>query len=136
MILKVFRNIKSHIRDTMIDDVNLMYDIKDSGVNGILSALSDFRSYVIVLFDNKKIIGAASYYISKKDNYIELDHIGVVERGMGYGTILVHAILKILPIYHKSKLTLVTNGYSNEFYEKLGMKRINDKLPAVYELLI
>ena len=67
MILKTYKNFNSKIRNKLMDEVNTKYDRSISGVNAILSALSDFRDYVIVLFDGKKILGAVSYYLSKKE---------------------------------------------------------------------
>ena len=72
--------------------------------------------------------------IYRKKNYIEVDHIGVVEQKCGYGTILMREVFKIAERLNRYPVSLTTNGYSNEFYEKMGMKRVNDKLPAVYEL--
>lgn len=133
MILKTYKNINSKIRNNLIDKVKTTHDQNESGIGSLISALSDFRDNVIVLFNNKKILGAVSYYLSKK-NYVEVDHIGVVEQHQGYGTILMNEVFKIANKLNRYPVSLTTNGYSNEFYEKLGMKRVNDKMPAVYEM--
>lgn len=134
MPLKTYKNIKSKIRNELINNIKTKYDKNESGISGIISALQDFRNYVVVLFNfNKEVLGAVSYYISKK-NYIGIDHIGVVEKRCGYGTILMQEVFGIADKVNKDFVTLITNGYSNEFYEKIGMVRINgNKLPAVYE---
>jgi len=104
------------------------------GVNGIISALNDFRDYVLVLFDDgNEILGAASYYISK-GNYIEIDHIGVIEQGKGYGTILMKTIFKFAKERRRYPVSLVSNGFANEFYEKLGMVRISTLSTIIYEM--
>jgi hypothetical protein len=128
MILKTYKNQNSKIRNKLIDKVKSTYNPNESGISSLISALGDFRDYVIVLFNNKKILGAVSYYLSKK-KYVGIDHIGVIDQHQGYGTMLMKEIFKLgYPV------SLTTNGYSNEFYEKLGMKRVNDKMPAVYEI--
>jgi len=112
------------------------YDISWDGISSLISALDDHYDYVIVLFKNNIIKGAVSYFISKKHSYIEIDHIGVVEHNRGYGKLLMYAVFKIADILNKKTVSLVTNGSSNEFYEKIGMYRVNNKIPAVYEITI
>lgn len=131
MILKTYKS--ERIRNKFIEEINCLYDNKDSGISGVLSALSDFRDYVIILFDNKKIMGAASYYLSNKNNCIEVDHIGVIKSKCGYGTILMNGIFKLAIKLNRYPVSVVSNGYANDFYEKIGMERINMKLPAIYE---
>jgi N-acetylglutamate synthase-like GNAT family acetyltransferase len=134
MILKTFTNVKSKIRTKMAAEVREKYNMNDIGVDGIISALNDFRDYVIVLFnDYMEILGAASYYLSKK-SYIEVDHIGVIDRHKGYGTILMKAIFKLAKEQNRYPVSLVSNGFSNDFYEKLGMIRINKGSPVIYEM--
>ena len=133
MILKTYKNFNSKIRNKLIDRLKAKYDKNESGVSGILSALSDFNNYVIVLFNNFEILGAVSYYIKK--NYIGIDHIGVIKQRCGYGTILMNEVFNIAKQLDRYPVSLITNGYSNEFYEKLGMKRSNgNKIPASYEM--
>ena len=133
LFLKTYKNINSKIRNKLIDKVKTTHDPNESGISSLISALGDFRDHVIVLFNNKKILGAVSYYLSKK-NYIVIDHIGVVEQHQGYGSILMKAVFKIADKLNRYPVSLTTNGYSNDFYEKMGMKRVNNKMPAVYEL--
>lgn len=134
MILQTFNNTKSRLRMKLIDDVKVKYNISDTGIDGILSALGDFRDKVIVLFnDNKEILGAVSYFISKKYSYIEIDHIGVVERSKGYGTILMETVFGIAKETKKRSVSLVSNGFANDFYEKLGMKRVGNGSTIIYE---
>lgn len=112
------------------------YDPSWDGVSSLISALDDHFDYVIILFKNDIIKGALSYFISKKHSYIEVDHLGVVEHDRGYGKMLMQSIFKIADILNKKSVSLVTNGSSNEFYEKIGMYRVNTKMPAVYEITI
>lgn len=134
MLLKTFKNVRSKVRIKLIESIKQKYDINDSGISSIISALNNFRDYVIVLFDHNKIMGAVSYYLSKK-KYIEVNHIGVIIMRCGYGSILMREVFKVACLKNRHPVSLVTNGYSNEFYEKLEMVRINsNKLPAVYEM--
>jgi hypothetical protein len=131
MILKTFKNINSKIRNQMMIMVREKHGVSDLGVNGVLSAIGDFRDHVIVLFENSEIMGAISYYLSKK-NYIEIDHIGVIKQNCGYGTILMKSIFKIAKEKNRYPVTLMSNGFANEFYEKIGMERLGDKTPIHY----
>lgn len=63
-----------------------------------------------------------------------MDHIGVINQRQGYGTILMQEIFKIAKKLNRYPVLVVSNGYANDFYEKLGMDRINMKLPAIYEI--
>lgn len=134
MFLKTFNNTKSKLRTDMAESIRDKHNQISMGIDGIISALNDFRDYVLVLFDDSnEILGAASYYISK-GHYIEVDHIGVIEEGKGYGTILMKTIFKFAKERNRYPVSLVSNGYANEFYEKIGMVRINTHLPAIYEM--
>jgi hypothetical protein len=135
MILKTFSNIKSKIRTEMAEEVREKYtNMNDLGVDGVISALNDFRDHVLVLFtDCMEIVGAASYYLSKK-SYIEIDHIGVIDRHKGYGKLLMTTIFKLAKKQNRYPVSLVSNGFSNEFYEKIGMIRINNAAPTIYEM--
>lgn len=112
------------------------YDTSWDGISSLISALDDHYDYAIVLFKNNIIKGVVSYFISKRHSYIEVDHIGVVEHGRGYGKTLMFAVFKIADILNKKTVSLVTNGSSNEFYEKVGMCHVNNKTPAVYEITL
>ena len=133
MFLKTLRNTRSKIRDELIDKLKNEYSMSVSGVESMLSALNDIRDYVILLYDNDELMGVISYYMSKK-KYIEIDHLGVIKQHCGYGTILIQEVFKIAKNTDRYPVTVITNGYSDIFYEKMGMERITQSLPAVYEM--
>jgi hypothetical protein len=134
--LKIYKPDHKHERDEMKRYILDNYDPSWDGISSLISALDDNFDYVIVLSKNNIIKGALSYFISNKHSYIEVDHIGVVEHNKKYGTKLMLAVFKIADILNKKTVSLVTNGSSNEFYEKVNMYRANNKTPAVYEITI
>lgn len=137
MILKTFSNTKSAIRIKMMNDIREKYSITDNGISGVVSALGDFRDRVIVLFnESKEILGAISYFISKKHSYIEVDHIGVVTRSKGYGSILMNAVFDVAKKTNKRSVSLVSNGFANDFYEKIGMVRVGNGPSIIYEKVL
>jgi hypothetical protein len=105
----------------------------EMGISTILSAIGDFRDYLIVAFTDK-IVGAVSYFKKKKLKHVEVDHIGVIDKRAGYGTALMGEVFKFA-IRKRCDVSLVSNGYANEFYEGLGMRCINNgKMPSVYQM--
>jgi hypothetical protein len=135
MFLKYLTNKQTKIRDSLIDKVKKQFEIThDSGSDSILSALGDVRDYVIVLYVKNNIMGAISYYMNKRTKNVEIDHLGVIEQKCGYGTILIKEVFRIAKIHKKITVSVVTNGYSDGFYEKMNMIRANNHSPAVYEL--
>jgi len=134
-VLKTFKKPSFELYNSLIQKINQKYDTSNDGISSLLSALKDRRDYVSVLFDGDNPIGAVSYYISDKSKSIEIDHLGVVDQGNGYGTLLMHKVFLTAIRLNKS-VSLMTNGSSNEFYEKVGMYRVNERLPAIYEISI
>jgi N-acetylglutamate synthase-like GNAT family acetyltransferase len=101
----------------------------DTGLDNIQSAVKDHYDILLILWKDYDIIGGASFH--RNEDYIELDHLGVVqnEQRKNYGTTLIN---KIKELYNRP-ISVITNGFSNEFYEKIGFKRMNNgKLPAWY----
>jgi hypothetical protein len=122
------------LRDNIVNYIQTNFESSCDGVSTCISALCDYRDYVIVIYVNGITKGAASYFSSKRTRNVEVDHLGVLDHEKGYGTLLMHEIFKEVVDRDMSTITLITNGSSNEFYEKIGMRRLGTKLPAMYEL--
>jgi GNAT superfamily N-acetyltransferase len=133
IVLQRYKNMKSKVRERLYKMVLKMYGSGDMGVNSLLSAITDYKDHLIIMFVDNIIKGGISYYITKKSSSIEVDHLGIVDRGIGYGTMLMREIFNVAKSLGKA-ISLVANGFANDFYEKLGMYKVNDKIPTVYEM--
>jgi N-acetylglutamate synthase-like GNAT family acetyltransferase len=135
LVLKHFKPSNRKLRAKLIEKFKsqVSTDI-DQGISAILSAMGDFRDYLIIAF-NDKIVGAVSYYFKKKKSKcIEIDHLGVTEKRAGYGTALMAEVFNFA-MRTRCDVSLVSNGYANEFYERMGMKCVNNgKMPSVYQI--
>lgn len=133
---KWYRNVYSIVRERLHDRLKRKYGDGDLGISAILSAIRDFRSYLVVMLDRNRIIGAASYYKSKRGSvYLSVEHLGVIEKGKGYGKSLMQELFR-LSIKDNRFITLVSNGEANGFYEAIGMNLIKTKGPNIYELAV
>jgi len=136
VILKTYKRPTFEIRNSLIKEISNKYDTSHDGISSILSALKDHRDYITILLDDDgNLIGCVSYYVKRKVPSIEVDHIGVVDQQKGYGTLLMEKVFRTAFRLQKS-VNLVTNGSSNDFYEKIGMVRTSTKLPSSYEISI
>lgn len=126
-----YRDMQSKIREKLYFTIKKLYDDSDSGVNHLISAIHDFRDNLIVIYDNGVPVGAVSYYYSKLQKFIEVDHLGVVKRKCGYGKLLMMEVFKIAVKYEKN-VSLTSNADSNGFYESIGMHRKKMHLPIIY----
>lgn len=129
--IRHYRRGKTKIRENLLEQIDLqkIEGDFDTGLDNIQSAIKDNYDELLILWKNYYIIGGASFH--KNEDYIELDHLGVVqnEQRKNYGTTLIN---KIKELYNRP-ISVITNGFSNEFYEKIGFKRMNEyKLPAWY----
>lgn len=136
VILKTYKRPTFEFRNSLIKEISEKYDSSWDGISSILSALKDHRDYITILFDDdENLLGVVSYYVSPKSASIQVDHIGTIEQQKGYGSLLMEKVFRTAFRLQKS-VSLVTNGSSNEFYEKLGMTKISTKLPLSYEISI
>lgn len=129
--IKRYRQGETQTRKKLLEQINLqkIEGNFDTGLDNIHSAVKDNYDVLLILWKDCDIIGGASFHRNK--DYIELDHLGVVqdEQRKNYGTMLIN---KIKELYNRP-ISVITNGFSNEFYEKIGFKRMNDgKSPACY----
>jgi hypothetical protein len=106
---------------------------KDNGISAIYDAICDVKSDLIVMYKNKKLAGALSYTIGAKSKTIDIVHIGVVERNVGHGTMLVNEIFKMVKICNYT-VKVTSNGYADDFYTHMGMTRIASKPLGVYRI--
>lgn len=136
VILKTYKRPTFELRDSLIKEVTDKYDPSCDGISSIISALKDHRDYITLLLDDDgNLLGVISYFVKGKVASIEVDHIGTVQQQKGYGTLLMEKVFRTAFRLQKS-VSLVSNGSSNEFYEKLGMKKINSKSLSCYEMSI
>lgn len=106
---------------------------KDNGISAIYDAICDVKSDLIVMYKNKKLAGALSYTIGSKSKTIDINHIGVVERNIGHGTMLVNEIFKLVKICNYT-VKVTSNGYADDFYSHMGMTRIVNKPLGIYRI--
>ena len=135
-MLKTFRQPKFDICTSLIEKLS-KHDTSCDGVSDILSAVKDRRDYLTVIFDDVTgdVLGGVSYYISNKSDSIEVDHLGTVEQGKGYGTLLMEKVFRTAYRLGKS-VSLMSNGSADEFYAKIGMVKLGNKVPVIYEASI
>jgi hypothetical protein len=103
----------------------------DVGFNAMIDAIKSLNEDLIIIYKNYAIIGALSYDINDKQKDITIGHIGTIEREKGYGTILMKELFNTAKILEYS-VTATSNGFSDDFYHWLGMKRIVDKPLGIY----
>jgi len=103
----------------------------DSGFSAIIDAIKSTNDNLILFYKNYILVGAASYSITEKKKSIDVTHIGVIERRKGYGSIIMNSILSSAKILHYS-VSVTSNGYADDFYHSLNMKRIVDKPLGIY----
>ena len=105
----------------------------DSGFSAMIDAIRSKNENLIMIYKNFSLIGAVSYTINEKKKSIIVDHIGVIERRHGYGTILIKEIFSIAKILDYS-VTVTSNGYADDFYRSFNMIRIVDKPLGIYTI--
>jgi hypothetical protein len=103
----------------------------DSGFSSLIDAIKSTNEDLILLYKNYTLIGSASYSIIDKKKTIDVTHIGVIERRKKYGTFIMNSILSTAKILQYS-VTATSNGYADDFYHSLNMKRIIDKPLGIY----
>ena len=106
---------------------------KDSGFNSMINAISYLNDNLIMIYKNFILVGAIAYDINDKSKDIIISHIGVIDRRKGYGTFLMKELFKTAKILEYS-VTATSNGYADDFYHSLGMKRIVDKPLGIYNI--
>jgi len=105
----------------------------DAGFSAIIDAIRSKNENLIMIYKNFTLIGAVSYDVVDKKKNIDIDHIGVLERRRGYGTIMMKEIFSFAKILQYS-VTATSNGYADNFYHSFGMIRIADKPLGIYTI--
>lgn len=103
----------------------------DSGFSAMIDAIKSTNDDLALLYKNYMLVGVASYSINEKRKSIDITHIGVIERRKGYGTIIMNTILSLAKISNYF-VSVTSNGYADDFYHSLNMKRIVDKPLGIY----
>jgi hypothetical protein len=106
----------------------------DAGFSAMIDAIRSKNENLIMIYKNFSLIGAASYTINEKKKSITIDHIGVLERQHGYGTILMKEIFSLAKILEYSVTATSNGGDSDDFYHSLGMLRLVDKPLGIYSI--
>jgi hypothetical protein len=106
----------------------------NAGFSAMIDAIRSKNENLIMIYKNFSLIGAASYTISDKKKSITIDHIGVLERKHGYGTILMKEIFSLAKILEYSVTVTSNGGDSDDFYHSLGMLRLVDKPLGIYSI--
>ena len=106
----------------------------DAGFSAMIDAIRSKNENLIMIYKNFSLIGAASYTINDKKKSITIDHIGVLERQHGYGTILMKEIFSLAKILEYSVTVTSNGGDSDDFYHSLGMLRLVDKPLGIYSI--
>jgi hypothetical protein len=99
----------------------------------MIDSIRSKNENLIMIYKNFSLVGAVSYTINDKKKSIIIDHIGVIERRHGYGTILMKEIFSLANILQYS-ITATSNGYADDFYHSLEMIRIVDKPLGIYTI--
>jgi hypothetical protein len=107
---------------------------KNAGFSAMIDAIRSKNENLIMIYKNFSLIGAASYTINDKKKSITIDHIGVLERQHGYGTILMKEIFSLAKILEYSVTATSNGGDSDDFYHSLGMLRLVDKPLGIYSI--
>ena len=105
----------------------------DAGFSAMIDAIRSKNEDLVMVYKNFSLIGAASYDIINKKKNINVNHIGVIERQHGYGTLLMREIFSLAKILEYS-VTATSNGYADDFYHSLNMIRIADKPLGIYTI--
>ena len=105
----------------------------DAGFSAMIDAIRSKNEDLVMVYKNFSLIGAASYDIINKKKNINVNHIGVIERQHGYGTLLMREIFSLAKILEYS-VTATSNGYADDFYHSLNMIRIADKPLRIYTI--
>ena len=106
----------------------------DAGFSAMIDAIRSKNENLIMIYKNFSLIGAVSYTINEKKKTITIDHIGVIERQNGYGTILMKEIFSLAKILEYSVTVTSNGGDSDDFYHSLGMLRLVDKPLGIYSI--
>lgn len=106
----------------------------NNGISSMIDAINCSHENLICLYKNKKLIGALSYTIGRQSKNISIDHLGVTEKCKGYGRLLISELFKLFKEFNYS-ITATTNGYSDGFYKKMGMRCISRKPIPIYQIL-
>jgi hypothetical protein len=106
----------------------------NAGFSAMIDAIRSKNENLIMIYKNFSLIGAASYTINDKKKSITIDHIGVLERQHGYGTILMKEIFSLAKILEYSVTATSNGGDSDDFYHSLGMLRLVDKPLGIYSI--
>ncbi|MCJ7637761.1 MAG: hypothetical protein MUO21_09760 [Nitrososphaeraceae archaeon] len=105
----------------------------DAGFSAMIDAIRSKNEDLVMIYKNFSLIGAASYDIINKKKNINVNHIGVMERQHGHGTLLMREIFSLAKILEYS-VTATSNGYADDFYHSLNMIRIADKPLGIYTI--
>jgi hypothetical protein len=106
----------------------------DAGFSAMIDAIRSKNENLIMIYKNFSLLGSASYTINDKKKSIVIDHIGVLERQHGYGTILMKEIFSLAKILEYSVTATSNGGDSDDFYHSLGMLRLVDKPLGIYSI--
>jgi len=105
----------------------------DGGFSAIINAIKSTNENLILLYKNYSLAGAASYSIVDKKKSIDIGHIGVIEKRKKYGTCILKEIFRTAKVLQYS-ITATSNGYADDFYHSMGMKRMIDKPLGIYTI--
>jgi hypothetical protein len=106
----------------------------NAGFSAMIDAIRSKNENLIMIYKNFSLVGAVSYTINDKKKSIIIDHIGVLERQHGYGTILMKEIFSLAKILEYSVTATSNGGDSDDFYHSLGMLRLVDKPLGIYSI--
>lgn len=115
-----------HLKNLYPESYNI-----DSGFSSLIDSIKSTNEDLILLYKNYILTGASSYTVIEKKKTIDVTHIGVLERRRKYGTFIMNSILSKAKILQYS-VTATSNGYADDFYHSLNMKRIIDKPLGIY----
>lgn len=87
----------------------------------------DKIAYHLILYLNNKPVGTARFFTKENRSYIGRVAVLKEYRGMGYGRIIMKAIMEHAKNIGIKRIYLHSQTYIKDFYKKLGYKEIGDE---------